>query len=40
MPPKTIPVMEGVETSDDASAYHHIGLSPKTIPVMEGVETS
>ena len=37
--PKTIPVMEGVETSHSASEMPQSTSTPKTIPVMEGVET-
>ena len=38
--PKTIPVMEGVETELDLSTDCLKEIAPKTIPVMEGVETS
>ena len=37
--PKTIPVMEGVETRSAHPPRVTVGSSPKTIPVMEGVET-
>ena len=38
--PKTIPVMEGVETITTPPSPSACAESPKTIPVMEGVETS
>ena len=37
--PKTIPVMEGVETFCIEKSVQFWHFSPKTIPVMEGVET-
>ena len=37
--PKTIPVMEGVETRKLPFVLSRGNLTPKTIPVMEGVET-